>query len=253
MSSGAAADVAGSLPRTRLTRHARSAWPLAVAATLLANLLVIGLLAGLGNGHRPAPGEFAVPPMTVQPIPPPAATMPAPAPSALAQAAAAMAIPPVPVSLPALADLVPALAVPTAPTRDPLREPLPTLALGLPAFTAAAPGPAGTPDAGPATTGPTATRDQPARLPPGVESLLERNFPVSARQRGITGETRVVAAIAADGTVTAVTVLASTPPGVFEAAARRALGRLRCQPAISGGQAIASNLPITLTWTLRNP
>ena len=236
------------LPQTLLARRSRTAWPIAMGCAVLANLAVIGLLAALSRGARPEPAELAVPPVTLRPVPPEPVAVPTPAPTNAPPESPATVVPALPVALPALADLVPVPASPTALSLEPIRDQLPTLAVGLPAFAAADPGSAVAAD-----PGPTPLAEQPARLPPGVESLLERHFPFAARQRGITGETRVIAAIAADGTVTDVTVLTSTPPGVFEAAARKALGRLCCQPAISGGRAVASSLPVTLAWTLRNP
>jgi protein TonB len=157
-------------------------------------------------------------------------------------------------SLPAPALALPALDLPLAPVApDALRLPdlspgpttldlpirVPALASVDPAGVAAAPPapPAG--DAG----------DGEARLESAMD--LDRHYPRAARQRGITGTSTLRVTIDAEGRVAAVEVLASEPPGMFEAAARRLAGSLRYTPARRGGAAVATVQTLTIAWTLR--
>ena len=57
--------------------------------------------------------------------------------------------------------------------------------------------------------------------------------------------------IGADGRVMRVTVLSSTPSGVFEQAVQKGLLQARFTPAITNGRQIASRKTLTLAWTLK--
>ncbi|MCK6489326.1 MAG: TonB family protein [Planctomycetes bacterium] len=145
------------------------------------------------------------------------------------------------IALPALdlpaVDRPPAHALPP-PVRGPVAPApfaLPAVALpGLPA--------APVPVAG---TG-SAPADRPAEREGGWD--LARFYPRSARRQGLRGSSSVRLAIAADGTVGAVTVERSDPPGAFDEAARR-LGRsLRYRPALRAGMPVASTQLLTIDW-----
>ena len=66
----------------------------------------------------------------------------------------------------------------------------------------------------------------------------------------LTGITVLELAIDSNGRVTAVEVIESDPPGVFERAARRAARRLRYQPAARDGRAATGTTRVELEWKL---
>ena len=79
---------------------------------------------------------------------------------------------------------------------------------------------------------------------------LAAYYPYSARQRGITGVSVVRVSVSAEGAVTAVELLESSPEGVFDDAARR-LGRsLRFRPAHLNGKPAAVRTRVKLNWRL---
>lgn len=231
------------LPRTRSFHRARPMrlWWLATGLAVLANLAVVVGLSQVSRLH-PAAAE---PPLAVRSLrrsepetpPPPPVVDPAPA--------AAAAVAGTPPALPSLE--LPALGPPDAlalPALGSLDADL-VLPLVMPAFTASD-----------APAGPLAAAgvvlpqvDTPAQLIGGFD--LDHFYPRNARLRGLTGSTRLRLAIAADGQVSSVEVLASEPPGVFEHAAER-LGRsLRHHPATRAGQPVASVLERTIVWKVR--
>ncbi|MCS6969532.1 MAG: energy transducer TonB [Planctomycetota bacterium] len=80
---------------------------------------------------------------------------------------------------------------------------------------------------------------------------LARFYPRLARLRGISGTTRLRCHIDEAGQVTAVEVLDSEPPGVFEDAAAR-LGRaLRYRPAERAGRPVPSVEEVLIRWVLQ--
>lgn len=75
-------------------------------------------------------------------------------------------------------------------------------------------------------------------------------YPYAARANGTTGNTLVRLSVGGDGAVTAVEVVESAPPGVFEDAARR-LGRaLRFRPAMANGRPVPARVELRLNWRL---
>jgi protein TonB len=234
------------IPTTRLLRrqaHHERGWWRIVLLTIGVNAAVVAVLACLSS----PPTEPPLPPLatrTIDVIPP--AEPPVP-PEEM----------PTPTDIPDVAVPLPALDLPSAAPDAPFTLPSlpPTADTSLPALAITVPlgavlGTSTVGDAPTESSGPT-TPDQPARLPPGIASLLERFYPRAARLRGLTGETEVEVDIAADGTVTNVVVCRATPPGIFDAAVVSALRSVRYQPAITGGVATASRLRQTLQWTLR--
>jgi TonB family protein len=230
------------LPRTRSFRRARPMrlWWLAVGLALLVNLGVVVGLSQVSRLHAAAPE----PPLAVRTLhrldrPPPPRSEPVPEPRQL-QAAVA----------PRLA--LPSLDLPTLGATSELS--LPALSSGsssldallpmsMPAFAAV-----GLP-VEPGLEAITPDVDSPAERIGAFD--LDRYYPRSAKLRGLTGNSRVRSAIGADGRVTSVTVVESTPSGVFEQAAERLALGLRYRPATRGGQPVASLQDTIIAWTLK--
>ncbi len=79
---------------------------------------------------------------------------------------------------------------------------------------------------------------------------LSAYYPYRARLKSITGQTEVRLQVSAQGDVTAVEVLSSTPPQVFDQAAQRVCRALRFQPARREGRPVVSAVRLTLVWRL---
>lgn len=80
---------------------------------------------------------------------------------------------------------------------------------------------------------------------------LQRYYPRRLARRGVEGRTRVRVRVDAEGAVSEVQVISSDPPGAFDDAARRAVGRLRYEPATDrAGNPIPSEVEETLVWTI---
>ncbi len=235
------------LPRTRSFRRAKPQrlWWLALALALLVNLAVVAGLAQVSRLHFDAPpAPLALTTLRqIEPEPPP----PPPAQEPQRETEAELPAAAVPIALPSL-DL------PAAPTASSLSlsalgslDASLELPQSIPAFTAIA-----------ATTGPELPVTAPAG-PPAFDTPaerdgdfnLDRHYPRIARQRGISGSSRIRFTIDDQGRVTAVTVLESTPTGIFDAAAENLARSLRFRPARAGGKAVASMQETTVQWTLK--
>ena len=83
-----------------------------------------------------------------------------------------------------------------------------------------------------------------------VAPVWDEFYPRRARRRGIEGETEVEVTIDTSGTVIDVTIITSTPPGVFDEAVRRAMSHVVYQPATQDGQPVTSTKRETFRWTL---
>jgi periplasmic protein TonB len=235
-----------SLPRSRSFRRAGSQrlWWVAVATAITVNLGMVLVLAQVSRLHPPA-AEAPLAVRTLRQTPEPEAPPPPPEqaqqPTEVAPAQAT------PIALPSL-DL------PALPTTSELSLPAfpnPDLAISLP-MTVPAFITLGTPtEALPASAGPIGMPafDAPAQREGAFD--LDRYYPRSARLRTITGNTRVRLSISAEGRVTAVEVLESSPPGVFERAAERLASSLRFRPATAAGSPVPSMQETTITWTMK--
>ncbi len=90
-----------------------------------------------------------------------------------------------------------------------------------------------------------------AGAPEVVEATLTRgqgielDYPESALHKEIEGWVDLSYAVTAEGKPTKITVLGSSPAGVFESAATRAIARVRYKPPLQGGK------PIAVTTKLR--
>ena len=79
---------------------------------------------------------------------------------------------------------------------------------------------------------------------------LSDYYPRRARLREITGKSTIRLTIDARGKVTLAEVLASTPEGVFETAARRVGRSLHFQPALRNNRPVAATVLLNLLWRL---
>ena len=70
--------------------------------------------------------------------------------------------------------------------------------------------------------------------------------------RGTTGRTAIRIIIDADGKVTSVETLSSSPRGVFENAARRVGMSLRFHPALRNGRPVGARVSLNIVWNLED-
>jgi TonB family protein len=68
---------------------------------------------------------------------------------------------------------------------------------------------------------------------------LSVDYPERALSHQIEGEVQIAYTVTPQGTVTNITVLNSSPPGIFEAAATSAVSRLRYKPVLQNGKAVS--------------
>lgn len=227
-------EVAAPLGR-RLAGHG-----LALAVTAALNL---ALVLGLDRLRAPRPDEVPTPPSPARRVltaPPP----PAPPPPPRVPPPAARALDPSSPALPAL-DLASPIAAPAVGVVD-------EFALG-PVGVAGTPGAPGADDAA-------------LRLPPQAELVLDESlvdtpptvldappprYPPQARADGVEGAVVLQLLVGEDGRVEDVRVVSATPPGVFEAEARRAVRRWRLQPATFKGRPVRAWARQSLRFDLR--
>jgi TonB family protein len=79
---------------------------------------------------------------------------------------------------------------------------------------------------------------------------IELDYPSEALRRSIEGWVDVSYMVTAEGKVTTVKVLDSSPHGMFDAAATKALTRVRYQPMTQGGKAIAVSTKLRIAFRL---
>ncbi len=79
---------------------------------------------------------------------------------------------------------------------------------------------------------------------------IELDYPTDALRRGVEGWVDVSYMVTAEGKVTTVKVLDSSPRGVFDAAATKALLRVRYQPMTQGGKSIAVSTKLRIAFRL---
>jgi TonB family protein len=77
---------------------------------------------------------------------------------------------------------------------------------------------------------------------------LDVQYPARALQGGIEGWVEISYSVGADGAVSNVKVLNATPPRTFESSASKAVSRLRYQPVIQGGKAIAVGTQVRIVY-----
>jgi len=165
---------------------------------------------------------------------------------------------------------LPAPPVPRMPAPAPALEAPPPLSAGsiriaagpvdVPAYVpeAAVPAPVRPGPVAPGPVRPSPLPERPRRLGAARQPVLIQPpdladyYPRRARMKGVTGRTTVRLTIAPDGRVTDVRVLASTPPGVFEVAARRVGRVLRFRPAVRDDRPVPAAVSLNLIWRLED-
>ncbi|MGC1524392.1 MAG: energy transducer TonB, partial [Steroidobacteraceae bacterium] len=80
---------------------------------------------------------------------------------------------------------------------------------------------------------------------------LELDYPDGALRRGVEGWVELSFLVTADGKVTNVKVLDATPAGTFEAAASRALTRMRYKPMLQAGKPVAVSTKLRIAFRLQ--
>lgn len=90
--------------------------------------------------------------------------------------------------------------------------------------------------------------DEPPVLINGFD--LERFYPRNVRLRGIEGTSSMRLEISSEGRVTAASILASEPPGVFDAAAQALCKTLHYTPARTRGNQVACVITLAVEWRL---
>jgi TonB family protein len=79
---------------------------------------------------------------------------------------------------------------------------------------------------------------------------IELDYPSDALRRNVEGWVDVSYVVTAEGKVTTIKVLDSNPKSVFDAAATKALARMRYKPATQGGKAIAVSTKLRISFRL---
>jgi len=226
-------------PARRWARYAG-----ATAVTIAANAVLLVML----SSWQPAAGEGDDRPMRAVPLevidlPEEMELADAPPASPVTPSEPPPATPPMP-PLPR-PQLTAAAKLELSPLPDPDAIGIPDVPADVPAFTAKAVIVTPAPPA--ATPGdPNATRGPVLIQPPDLASY----YPRRARMRRITGNSTVRVTVGLDGRATAVSVVASTPPGVFDTAAKRVASTFRFRPALRDGRPVAASVPVTLIWRL---
>lgn len=93
-------------------------------------------------------------------------------------------------------------------------------------------------------------------MPEVAEATLTRvkgiqvDYPPDALRKNVEGWVELEYVVTADGKVASITVVDSNPPGVFDAAATRALSRVRYKPVLQGGKPAAVGTKIRIAFKL---
>jgi periplasmic protein TonB len=77
---------------------------------------------------------------------------------------------------------------------------------------------------------------------------LDVQYPTRALQSGVEGWVELAYTVGPDGAVSNVKVMNATPPRTFESSASKAVSRLRYQPVIQGGKAIAVGTQVRIVY-----
>ena len=77
---------------------------------------------------------------------------------------------------------------------------------------------------------------------------IELDYPTDALRKNIEGWVELSYVVSAEGKVTTVKVLNSSPAGVFDTAAAKALGRVRYKPVMQSGKATAVSTKLRIAF-----
>lgn len=88
--------------------------------------------------------------------------------------------------------------------------------------------------------------------PPRQMVRTDPVYPYRARQRNIEGEVKVKLLVKADGTVASVTILESTPKGVFDASVKKTVPNWKFSPGKIDGRAVPSWVVTNVVFVLSN-
>lgn len=86
--------------------------------------------------------------------------------------------------------------------------------------------------------------------PPRPVASTAPSYPARARNRGITGYVVLTLLVGADGGIRDMSVLESSPPGIFEDAAKSAVGDWRFEPGRYEGEPVAVRVRQTIRFEL---
>ncbi len=89
--------------------------------------------------------------------------------------------------------------------------------------------------------------------PPRIVKGATPEYPAALRRRGVEGEVLLALVIAPDGRVTSSRVLASEPPGVFDAYALAAADKTRFNPQTKNGEPVSTRVELPYVWSLSQP
>jgi protein TonB len=87
--------------------------------------------------------------------------------------------------------------------------------------------------------------------PPKAISRPRPPYPITAKRRKIEGYVKVRLLVDATGKVSKVTVVASSPPGVFDKVVRRTVSGWRFKPGTKNGKAVSNWVNQTIQFQLR--
>lgn len=229
--------------RASLRRRDYRGVAVALGTTLVANGLLVVLLLVLDR-PRELPIEAPVPIHRLTIVPP--KKLPT-----TATVKAALPTPTPPAAVAAAALPMPAIVLPPTATGAVLNLPeLPILDIArpvtMPTVTAALP--AGNSGAVAPVADASELVDEPPVLVNGFD--LERFYPRNARLRGIEGASSMRLELGVDGKVTASSIIASEPPGVFDSAAKALCKTLHYTPARLRGTPVACAITLSVAWSL---
>lgn len=100
-----------------------------------------------------------------------------------------------------------------------------------------------------ATQSPIPAADSVADRQPSFARVTPPKYPEQAARDGIGGSVLLEIGIDTDGLPSIINVVASQPPGVFDAAASAAAAKWTFEPALKGGIAIAAHVRVPISFS----
>lgn len=87
---------------------------------------------------------------------------------------------------------------------------------------------------------------------PAVISQIRPIYPFRAKTRGIQGKVNLEFTVFEDGTTGDAAIISSSPPAIFDEAARQAVLKWRFKPGIKNGKPVVSRMKILISFDLVN-